>query len=171
MRSGHLEDAGAGRGKYISGSGYIRSGAILLQKSFLGDERNFLGPLVRLSCCEVRDHINCRKNDRWRSHRFYRARRIHQKPARQSTFQMRAAGQAPHASCGSGAVILLFVYSLRTLRSVITIGLDPIRTIGLRSGRLDTANIGSARTSLGQSALGQSDSEDPDRIRMGMGLG
>ena len=27
----------------------------------------------RLSRCEVRDHINCRKNDRWRSHRFYRA--------------------------------------------------------------------------------------------------
>jgi hypothetical protein len=28
---------------------------------------------VRLSRCEVRDHINYRKNDRWRSHRFYRA--------------------------------------------------------------------------------------------------
>jgi hypothetical protein len=28
---------------------------------------------VRLSSCEVRDHINYRKNDRWRSYRFYRA--------------------------------------------------------------------------------------------------
>ena len=28
---------------------------------------------MRLSRCEVRDHINYRKNDRWRSHRFYRA--------------------------------------------------------------------------------------------------
>jgi hypothetical protein len=28
---------------------------------------------VRLSRCEVRDHINYRKHDRWRSHRFYRA--------------------------------------------------------------------------------------------------
>jgi hypothetical protein len=28
---------------------------------------------VRLSRCEVRDHINYRKNDRWRSYRFYRA--------------------------------------------------------------------------------------------------
>jgi hypothetical protein len=28
---------------------------------------------VRLSRCEVRDHINCRKNDRWRSYRFCRA--------------------------------------------------------------------------------------------------
>ena len=28
---------------------------------------------MRFSRCEVRDHINCRKNDRWRSHRFYRA--------------------------------------------------------------------------------------------------
>ena len=28
---------------------------------------------MRLSRCEVRDHINCRKNDRWPSYRFYRA--------------------------------------------------------------------------------------------------
>jgi hypothetical protein len=28
---------------------------------------------VRLSRCEVRDHINYRKNDRWPSYRFYRA--------------------------------------------------------------------------------------------------
>jgi hypothetical protein len=28
---------------------------------------------VRLSRCEVRDHINYRKIDRWRSYRFYRA--------------------------------------------------------------------------------------------------
>jgi len=33
----------------------------------------FLGPLVRLSRCEVRDLINCRKSDRWPSYRFYRA--------------------------------------------------------------------------------------------------
>jgi hypothetical protein len=28
---------------------------------------------VRLSRRELRDHINCRKNDRWPSYRFYRA--------------------------------------------------------------------------------------------------
>jgi hypothetical protein len=28
---------------------------------------------VRLSRCELRDHISYRKNDRWRSHRFYMA--------------------------------------------------------------------------------------------------
>jgi hypothetical protein len=28
---------------------------------------------VRLTRCDMRDHINCRKNDRWRSYRFYRA--------------------------------------------------------------------------------------------------
>ena len=28
---------------------------------------------MRLYCCKVRDHINYRKNDRWRSYRFYRA--------------------------------------------------------------------------------------------------
>jgi len=46
---------------------------IVLKKSFFADGRKFSGPLVRLSRCEVRDHINYRKNDRWRSHRFYRA--------------------------------------------------------------------------------------------------
>ena len=28
---------------------------------------------MRLTRCDMRDHINCRKNDRWRSYRFYRA--------------------------------------------------------------------------------------------------
>jgi hypothetical protein len=28
---------------------------------------------MRLSCGELRDHINYRKNDRWLSYRFYRA--------------------------------------------------------------------------------------------------
>jgi hypothetical protein len=46
---------------------------ILLKKSFFADDGKFSGPLVRLLGCEVRDHINCRKNDRWRSHRVYRA--------------------------------------------------------------------------------------------------
>src|SRR6476659_3968642 len=46
---------------------------IVLKKSLFADGRKFSGPLVRLSRCEVRDHINYRKNDRWRSHRFYRA--------------------------------------------------------------------------------------------------
>jgi hypothetical protein len=32
-----------------------------------------IGPLVRLARCDVSDHINCRKNDRWRPYRFYRA--------------------------------------------------------------------------------------------------
>jgi hypothetical protein len=37
---------------------------------------------VRLSRCEVRDHINYRKNDRWRSHRFYRALQRLESPMR-----------------------------------------------------------------------------------------
>src|ERR1700675_349450 len=28
---------------------------------------------MRVPRCELRDHINCRKNDRWPSYRFYRA--------------------------------------------------------------------------------------------------
>src|SRR6476660_2567970 len=38
--------------------------------------------MVRLSRCEVRDHINYRKNDRWRSHRFYRALQRLESPMR-----------------------------------------------------------------------------------------
>jgi hypothetical protein len=39
---------------------------ILLKKSFFGDERNFLGPLMRFVGGDVRDHIVLHKN----SHRF-----------------------------------------------------------------------------------------------------
>jgi hypothetical protein len=48
-------------------SNEFRCWQIVLKKSFFADDRKFSGPLVRLSRCEVRDHINCRKNDRWRS--------------------------------------------------------------------------------------------------------
>jgi hypothetical protein len=37
---------------------------------------------VRLSRCEVRDHINYRKNDRRRSYRFYRALQRLKSPTR-----------------------------------------------------------------------------------------
>jgi hypothetical protein len=45
----------------------------VLKKSFFADDGKFSGPPVRLSRCELRDHINCRKNDRWPAYRFYRA--------------------------------------------------------------------------------------------------
>jgi hypothetical protein len=45
----------------------------LLQKSFLGDERNFLGPLMRFVCGDVRDLIVSHKNDHEPSHRHYSA--------------------------------------------------------------------------------------------------
>jgi hypothetical protein len=51
----------------------VRLVPIVLKKSLFADGRKFSGPLVRLSRFDVRDHINCRKNDRWPSHRFYRA--------------------------------------------------------------------------------------------------
>ena len=44
----------------------------MLKKSFFADDLKFSGLLARLSRCELRDHINCRKNDRWPSYRFYR---------------------------------------------------------------------------------------------------
>jgi hypothetical protein len=34
---------------------------IVLKKSFLGDERNFLGPLMRFARGDVRDHIDSHK--------------------------------------------------------------------------------------------------------------
>jgi hypothetical protein len=37
---------------------------------------------VRLSRCEVRDHMNCRKNDRWPSYRLYSALQRQKLPMR-----------------------------------------------------------------------------------------
>jgi hypothetical protein len=51
----------------------VRLWQILLQKSFLGDERNFLGPLMRFVCGDVRDLIVSHKNDHGPSHRRYSA--------------------------------------------------------------------------------------------------
>ena len=44
---------------------------IVLKKFFFAGDGKFSGPLVRLSCCEVRDHMNYRKTDRRPSYRFY----------------------------------------------------------------------------------------------------
>ena len=46
---------------------------ILLQKSFSGDERNFLGLLMRFVCGDVRVLIVSYENDHGPSHRRYRA--------------------------------------------------------------------------------------------------
>jgi hypothetical protein len=46
---------------------------ILLQKSFWGDERNFLEPLMRFTSGNVRDHIVSHKNDHGASYRRYAA--------------------------------------------------------------------------------------------------
>jgi hypothetical protein len=51
----------------------VRFVPILLQKSFWGDERNFLGPLMRFVCGDVRDLIVSYKNDHGRSYQRYRA--------------------------------------------------------------------------------------------------
>jgi hypothetical protein len=44
---------------------------IVLKKSFFADDEKFSGPLVRLSRCEVRDHMIYRKNGRRPSYRLY----------------------------------------------------------------------------------------------------
>jgi putative component of toxin-antitoxin plasmid stabilization module len=46
---------------------------ILLQKSFWGDERNFLELLMRIAHSDVRDHIVSLKNDHGPSYRRYSA--------------------------------------------------------------------------------------------------
>jgi hypothetical protein len=51
----------------------VRFAPILLQKSFWGDERNFLGPLMRFVCGDVRDLIVSYKNDHGPSYQRYRA--------------------------------------------------------------------------------------------------
>jgi hypothetical protein len=51
----------------------VRKVPIVLKKSFLGDEQNFLGPLMRLASGDVRDHIVSHKNDHGPSYRRYGA--------------------------------------------------------------------------------------------------
>jgi hypothetical protein len=51
----------------------VSSWQILLEKSFLVDEQNFLGALMRFARCDVRDHIVSFKNDHGPSYRLYRA--------------------------------------------------------------------------------------------------
>ena len=48
---------------------HVSNVPILLQKSFGGDERNFLGPLMRFARRDVRDHIAYQKNDHGASYR------------------------------------------------------------------------------------------------------
>jgi hypothetical protein len=49
--------------------GYVAYWQILLQKSFWGDERNFLGPLMRFARKDVRDLIAHQKNGHGASYR------------------------------------------------------------------------------------------------------
>src|SRR5450759_1791122 len=46
----------------VSSTSYVRKVPIVLKKSFSGDERHFLGPLMRFAHGDVRDHIVSPKN-------------------------------------------------------------------------------------------------------------
>jgi hypothetical protein len=48
---------------------HVRFVPILLKKSFLADEQNFSGPLMRSARGDVRDHIVLHKNDHGPSYR------------------------------------------------------------------------------------------------------
>jgi hypothetical protein len=50
-----------------------RSWRIVLKKSFWGDDQNFLGPLMRFSRGDMKDHIVSHQIDQGRSYRPYRA--------------------------------------------------------------------------------------------------
>jgi len=52
---------------------HVRWVPIVLKESFLGDEQNFLGPLMRLASGDVGDHIVSHKNDHGPSYRRYGA--------------------------------------------------------------------------------------------------
>ena len=56
---------------------------IPLQKSFRGDERNFLELLMRFVHSDVRDHIVSLKNDHGTSYRRYRASQPQSRPKNQ----------------------------------------------------------------------------------------
>ncbi len=51
----------------------VRFVPIVLKKSFLGDEQNFIGPLMRFACGDVRYHVVSHKNDHGPSYRRYGA--------------------------------------------------------------------------------------------------
>jgi hypothetical protein len=51
--------------------GHVRKVPIVLKKSFWGDERKFLEPLMRFARGDVRDHIVSHKNDHGASYRRY----------------------------------------------------------------------------------------------------
>jgi hypothetical protein len=53
----------------VSFSVNVRFAPIVLKKSFLGDERNFLGALMRFARGDVRDHIVSHKNSQRPSYR------------------------------------------------------------------------------------------------------
>jgi hypothetical protein len=53
----------------VSSTSYVRKVPIVLKKSFSGDERNFLGPLMRFAHGDVRDHIVSPKNGHRPSYR------------------------------------------------------------------------------------------------------
>ena len=52
---------------------HVRFVPIVLKKSFLGDERDFLGLLMRFIRGDVRDNVVSHKNDHGPSYRRYRA--------------------------------------------------------------------------------------------------
>jgi hypothetical protein len=54
-------------------SRHVRVVPILLKKSFLGDGRKFLGPLMRFVRGDVGDHIFLHENDHGLSYRRYGA--------------------------------------------------------------------------------------------------
>jgi hypothetical protein len=55
-------------------------GGIVLQKSFGGNQRNFLGPLMRFVRRDVRDHIAYQKNGHGASYRRYKALQLRSCP-------------------------------------------------------------------------------------------
>jgi hypothetical protein len=59
---------------------HVRLWQILLKKSFEGDQRNFLGPLMRFARRDVRDHIAFQKNNHGASYPRYRALQRRSRP-------------------------------------------------------------------------------------------
>src|ERR1700724_3299823 len=57
---------------YLTPPRHISTLPILLQKSFLADEQNFIGALMRFARGDVSDHIVSHKNDHGPSWRRYR---------------------------------------------------------------------------------------------------
>ena len=113
---------------------------------------------MRLSCCEVRVHLNYRKNDRWPSHRFYSAlqrqkslMRLHLRDFRLCDFRV-FQYNLPRATWGDFNDEHQDAFEQTYLPSNYRLGSNPDVLLGAARRLPPSADIGPGGQSVGQAA-------------------